>query len=138
MKIPWLVRRAVPDPPGTLRARRPQFHRVVAPVEVQHVFDWLTRKHQAYASLFLGPDNRRHGNAAVVWKDLEKFCGDHREGLIVSPKSGMTDPYASAFLAGKQAVFKRIRRYTYLDLDEETDDARNTSSSTTEPGASAV
>ncbi len=121
------------DPP-TLRARRPAVLSRVREIaqESQHLFDWLTRKHLAYANLFLGPDNRRHGNAAVVWKDLEKFCGDHREGLIVSLKSGMSDPYASAFLAGKQAVFKRIRRYTYLDLDQEFDDGR----SNTEPDTS--
>jgi hypothetical protein len=91
-------------------------------------FDWLTRKHQAYAGLFLGRDDRRHGNAAVVWDDLKRFCGDEREGLVVSPVTRQSDPYASAFLAGKQAVFKRIQRYTYLNLDTESTDGSITSS----------
>lgn len=90
--------------------------------EPTQMLDKMTRKHQAYARLFLGPDDRRHGDAAEVWNDLAKFCGDTREGLVVSPVTRQSDPYASAFLAGKQAVFKRIKHYTYLNLDVESSD----------------
>ena len=81
----------------------------------------LERKHQAYAGLFLGPQDKRFGNAKVVWDDLAKYCGDNREGLVVSPVTKTADPIATAFLAGKQAVFKRIKHYTYLNLDVETE-----------------
>lgn len=110
-----------------IRAAKPIFRLI----EDNPVVRRFRRKHQAYAALFLGPDNRRHGNAAVVWNDLKRFCGDEREGLMISPKSGMADPYASAFLAGKQAVFKRLSRYTYLNLDSESEDAGTSTSDDT-------
>lgn len=94
---------------------------------------WLLKKHQAYGGLFLGPDNRRHGNAATVWDDLKKYCQVNKEGLCVGRISGMTDPYASAFLAGKQAVFQRIQKYTYFHFDEESTDGERIRSDSTEP-----
>lgn len=92
---------------------------------------WLLRKHQAYSQLFLGPDDKRHGNAAIVWDDLKKYCGVDKEGLVVSPITRMTDPLATAYRAGRRDVFLRIQKYTYYDFDEESTDGRrsNTDSS---------
>lgn len=85
---------------------------------------WLLKRHQAYAGLFLGHDNKRHGNAAIVWDDLKKYCGVDKEGLVVSPVSRMTDPYATAYRAGRRDVFLRIQKYTYFQFDEESTDGR--------------
>lgn len=93
-------------------------------MSISDIGAWLLRKHQAYAQLFLGPDNKRHGNAAVVWDDLKKYCGVDKEGLVVSPVSRMTDPYATAYRAGRRDVFLRIQKYTYYDFDEESTDGR--------------
>lgn len=90
---------------------------------------WLLKRHQAYAGLFLGPDNKRHGNAATVWNDLRKYCGVNKEGLVVSPVSRMTDPYATAYRAGRRDVFLRIQKYTYFNFDEDPTDARSSHSS---------
>lgn len=95
---------------------------------IKGIGEWLLRKHQAYAQLFLGPDNKRHGNAAVVWDDLKKYCGVDKEGLVVSPVSRMTDPYATAYRAGRRDVFLRIQKYTYFDFDEESTDGRSSTS----------
>lgn len=94
------------------------------------VKSWLLKKHQAYSQLFLGVDNKRHGNAAVVWDDLKKYCGVDKEGLVVSPVTRMTDPLATAYRAGRRDVFLRIQKYTYFDFDEESTDGRSSSSST--------
>lgn len=114
--------------PSQPRIIRPSKLRAALAQLGEHVplLDAMTRKHHAYAALFLGPTDRRFGNAKVVWDDLAKFCGDNREGLVVSPITKQSDPYASAFLAGKQAVFKRIKHYTYLNLDVETDNVPTT------------
>jgi hypothetical protein len=90
---------------------------------------WLLKKHQAYSQLFLGSDNKRHGNAAVVWDDLRKYCGVDKEGLVVSPVTRMTDPLATAYRAGRRDVFLRIQKFTYFDFDEESTDGRSSTSS---------
>lgn len=90
---------------------------------------WLLKRHQAYAGLFLGPDNKRHGNAATVWNDLKKYCGVDKEGLVISPITRTTDPYATAYRAGRRDVFLRIQKYTYFDFDEDPTDARSSNSS---------
>lgn len=92
------------------------------------LWDLLLRKHQAYAGLFLGPDNKRHGNAATVWDDLRKYCGVDKEGLVVSPVTRQTDPYATAYRAGRRDVFLRLQKFTYLKLDEESTDGRSSNS----------
>lgn len=96
------------------------------------VKSWLLKRHQAYAGLFLGPDDKRHGNAAIVWNDLKKYCGVDKEGLVVSPITKTTDPYATAYRAGRRDVFLRISKYTYFDFDEESTDGRQRSDSTDE------
>jgi hypothetical protein len=101
-------------------------------VSFDDIKTWLLRRHQAYAGLFLGPDDKRHGNAAIVWDDLKKYCGVDKEGLVVSPLSRMTDPYATAYRAGRRDVFLRISKYTYFQFDEESTDGRQRSDSSDE------
>jgi len=101
-------------------------------VNFEDIKTWLLRRHQAYAGLFLGPDDKRHGNAAIVWDDLKKYCGVDKEGLVVSPVSRMTDPYATAYRAGRRDVFLRIQKYTYFEFDEESTDGRQRSDSSDE------
>lgn len=98
-------------------------------MSIDDVRAWLLKKHQAYAQLFLGHDNKRHGNAAVVWDDLKKYCGVDKEGLVVSPVTRMTDPLATAYRAGRRDVFLRIQKYTYWNFDEDSTDGRPSSSS---------
>lgn len=64
-----------------------------------------------------------------MWDDLRKYCGVDKEGLVVSPVSRMTDPYATAYRAGRRDVFLRIQKYTYWNFDEDSTDGRPSTSS---------
>lgn len=75
----------------------------------------LLRTKQAYENTFFGERTEPHPEASRVLADLRKFCGILKGGLIVSPKSGMTDPYATAYRAGQRDVYLRIATFLHLD-----------------------
>jgi hypothetical protein len=90
----------------------------------------LRKKKAAYERTFFGDFRKPHVDASVVLRDLKRFCGINRGGIVVSPITRMTDPYASAYRAGQRDVYLRIAQF--LDLDEtdikEVDDHDNSSS----------
>lgn len=76
----------------------------------------IHRKRLAYLRTFTGSDGKLHPEALVVMKDLKRFCGINRGGLVISPISRMVDPHASAYRAGQRDTYLRIAKF--LDLDE--------------------
>jgi len=78
-----------------------------------------TRKEKqiAYLRTFCGEGQEPHVNAEVVLADLRKFCGLTSGGLVVSPKSGMTDIHATVYKAALRDVYLRI--VGFLSLEDE-------------------
>lgn len=70
----------------------------------------------AYLRTFCGDLESPHVNGEKVLADLKKFCGVTQPGIVVSPKAGLVDPYATAYRAGQRDVFLRIA--FYLGIDE--------------------
>ncbi len=69
----------------------------------------LTRRANAYQSLFKRPGGELTDAAEIVLRDLERYCYAHKPTLKVSPVTGQTDPYAMAFAEGRRDVFNRIK-----------------------------
>lgn len=88
------------------------------------------RLQPAYAKTFLGVDDTPHPNAQKVLEDLRRYCGVDREGLVVSPVSRVTDPYATIYRAGRRDVYLRIM--TLLTKQIEEPDHAGTSDTTDE------
>lgn len=76
----------------------------------------LHRKRLAYARTFCGDGQDVHGDGKIVLADLKRFCRINRGGLVISPKAGMVDPYATVYASGLRDVYLRIA--AFLDLDE--------------------
>jgi hypothetical protein len=74
----------------------------------------LARRADAYQALFLGRDKNVAPHAAVVLRDLARYCYVNKPTLKVSPITGQTDPYAMAFAEGRRDVFNRIMSMTNL------------------------
>lgn len=79
-------------------------------------------RRRAYWACFLGENQQPNPNGARVLASLRKFCGVDRGGIVVSPVQRMTDPYATAYLAGQRDVYNHIIKM--LDTIKEKDDAR--------------
>jgi hypothetical protein len=83
----------------------------------------------SYLLTFVGHDGQPNPVAAEVLADLRRFCGLHKGGLVVSPVTRQTDPYATTYRAGQRDVFLRIAGYIGLDvaqLEERTHVESNT------------
>lgn len=92
---------------------------------LQRLRERLYRKRAAYRDLFLRGETRPTPAAAVVLADLRKFCGFARGGLVVSPVTRTTDPYATAYRNGMRDVYIRILMMTGLeaaDVEGESDE----------------
>jgi hypothetical protein len=76
----------------------------------------LTRRANAYQALFLGRDKEIAPHAAVVLKDLARYCYVSKPTLKVF--AGRCDPLAMAFAEGRRDVFNRIRQLTNLTDDQ--------------------
>lgn len=70
----------------------------------------------AYLRTFCGDREEPHVHGDKVLSDLKKFCGVTKPGIVVSPKAGLVDPYATAYLAGTRDVFLHIA--FLLGIDE--------------------
>lgn len=75
----------------------------------------LERKRKAYAITFIGPTGQVMPYAATVLADLKRFCGVDKGGIVISPITRTTDPYATAYRAGQRDVFLRITKFLRLD-----------------------
>lgn len=78
----------------------------------------LERIRQAYESTFCGELAEPHPNAQIVLADLRRVCGITRGGIVVNPKSGAVDPYATIYRAAMRDVYLRI--VGFLSLDDKT------------------
>lgn len=81
----------------------------------------LHRRRLAYLRTFCGDSQTPHAQAEIVLADLRRFCGIDRGGIVVSPISRMTDPYATAYRAGMRDVYLRIAKFLNLSEDREID-----------------
>lgn len=70
--------------------------------------DSLKRKKAAYVNTFCGGLGKVHPEGERVLADLKKFCGVTKPGIVVSPKAGLVDPYASIYRSGQRDVYLRI------------------------------
>lgn len=90
--------------------------------------NFINRKRRAYQAVFL-VDGRPGPMAAVVLADLKRFCRFNRGGLVVSPVSRMTDPYATAYQNGLRDAYTRVLMMCGLDggeIEEDFDGRSNT------------
>lgn len=74
------------------------------------------RKRLAYIRTFCGEGQDIHLEGKRVLADLRRFCRINRGGLVISPKAGMVDPYATVYAAGLRDAYLRI--IGFLELDE--------------------
>jgi hypothetical protein len=70
----------------------------------------------AYQRTFCGDGTTPHVSAQRVLADLRRFANIEGSGLVVSPVSKMTDPFASMYRAGARDVVLRI--LMHLGIDE--------------------
>lgn len=89
----------------------------------------IRRKRWAYIRTFLGAGEKLHPEAVIVMRDLKRYCGINRGGIVVSPISRMVDPYATAYRAGQRDVYLRIGKFLNLDEDDEPQENINARSS---------
>lgn len=77
--------------------------------------EYLQRRRLAYQQLFFGDRSGLLPDAEIVLKDLRRFCGINKGGIVKSRITGVVDPYATAYRAGQRDVFLRIAGYLGLD-----------------------
>lgn len=82
---------------------------------INRLLERIQCKRWAYIRTFCGPDGKPHPEAERVLADLRRFCGINRGGIVVSPVSRMTDPYASIYRAALRDVYLRITGFIEFD-----------------------
>lgn len=88
----------------------------------------------AYQLTFKGGQPRPHPAALIVLADLKRFSHFTRGGLVTSPISRMTDPYATAYREGMRDVYIRILMMTGLDGGDIEEQFDVDSQAASEPG----
>jgi len=92
------------------------------------LFERIKRKRLAYLNT-LCVEGKPHPEAAIMLRDLKRFCGINKGGIVVSPILRMVDSHASVYRAGMRDVYLRIAKM--IDLDEtdlgESNDDRSSS-----------
>lgn len=76
----------------------------------------LHRRRLAYVRTFCDDEGKPHLEAQRVLRDLKRFCGINKGGIVVSPVSRTVDSHATTYRAGMRDVYLRIAKM--LDLDE--------------------
>jgi hypothetical protein len=84
----------------------------------------LTSRASAYEVTFLGGNGKPHPEAERVLEDLRKFCGMEKGGIVVSPVTRSTDPYATVYRAALRDVYLRITGF--INFEEKKHDGRST------------
>lgn len=80
----------------------------------------LTGRRAAYQRTFLGANGKPHLDAEVVLRDLHRFCKIGGAGIVVSPVTRTTDPFATHYRAGLRDAYLRIAAHigmTEADLN---------------------
>lgn len=100
-----------------------RFGREVAPDVLRKLLR-LDRRRVAYSQLFFDANGKLSPNGQTVLADLRKAAGIDKGGIVISPVSRMTDPYATAYRAGQRDLYLRIVKYLGLDgaVIQENDD----------------
>lgn len=65
----------------------------------------------AYRRTFCGDGTKPHMDGERVLADLRKFAHVDIGGLVVSPVSKTTDPYATMYRAGLRDMYERIAAF---------------------------
>lgn len=87
----------------------------------------------AYQLMFRGGQPRPHPAAQIVLADLRRFSRFARGGLVTSPVSRMTDPYATAYREGMRDMYIRILMMTGLDGGDAEDESHADASDFSDP-----
>lgn len=90
----------------------------------------LKRKRLAYLRTLCDEAGKPHIEAATMLRDLKRFCGINKGGIVVSPISRTVDPHATMYRAGMRDVYLRIAAMINLDetdLSEDPDDRSSSS-----------
>jgi len=88
----------------------------------------LQRRRLAYLNTLCDGANKPHPNAVIMLRDLKRFCGINKGGIVVSPISRMVDSHATAYRAGMRDVYLRIAGMIKLnETDIGEDDDRSSS-----------
>lgn len=77
--------------------------------------EYLNGRRLAYQRIFFGDRSDLLPDAELVLKDLRRFCGINKGGIVKNRLTGVVDPYATAYRAGQRDVFLRIAGYLGLD-----------------------
>lgn len=72
----------------------------------------------AYQRTFCGDGTAPHLSGERVLADLRRFAHIDSGGIVVSPVSKVTDPYATCYRAGLRDMYLRIAHH--LGIDEST------------------
>lgn len=80
--------------------------------------DRIHRKRLAYIRTFCGDGAEPYPDADIVLKDLKRFCGINKGGIVVSPVNRQVDPFASVYRAGQRDVYLRIAKFLGIDETE--------------------
>lgn len=83
---------------------------------VEQVMARIHRKRLAYLNTLCDGTGKPHPNAAAMLRDLKRFCGINKGGIVVSPISRTVDPYATMYRAGLRDAYLRI--IGMINLDE--------------------
>jgi hypothetical protein len=73
----------------------------------------------AYQRTFCGEGTKPHVNAERVLADLRRFAHIDSGGIVVSPVSRQTDPYATCYRAGLRDMYLRIAKHLGLSEAQE-------------------
>lgn len=90
----------------------------------------IHRKKLAYANTFRDAQGGIAPYAQTVLADLKRYCGINRGGLVISPVSRLTDPYATAYRAGQRDVYLRIAKMLGLDETDIPEESERDEAST--------
>lgn len=101
---------------------------------VRNIRERLFRRRDAYRRTFCGPGVVPHNDGDEVLRDLRRFCGINKGGIVVSPVTRMADPIATAYRAGQRDVFLRIAGFIGLD-EAQLEEQRDVSNEPTDNGA---
>lgn len=94
----------------------------------ERVMERIKRKQLAYLNTLCDGTGKPHPNAAILLRDLKRFCGINKGGIVVSPITRTVDPYATVYRAGMRDVYLRIAAMINLDETDIGEDHGGSSS----------
>lgn len=89
----------------------------------------LKRKRLSYLRTLCDEQGHPHPEAAIMLRDLKRFCGINKGGIVVSPVTRIVDSHATVYRAGMRDVYLRIAQMINLDETDLGDSDDRSSSS---------